>query len=558
MGDGGQGTGVLVPGCSGGIQRCGVRSVEDGGRRRTGADSWVRAPAGCALILLSLALFACSKPDGLPRDVHLSASPLTPADFPRVNFGHLDHLLEIVERDGVEYGLVHIYAEAPDYTWVHDDDEGAACVDDAARAAVVYLRDYELNGRASSRRKAEALIRFVLYMQAENGLFYNFVWQNDLEINRDHANSRADELSFWTARAVWALGRCAQVLEGGVLASECRSAVERTYPHLEERLQLHGRTFERNGRTYPRWLLHETASDATSELLLGLAAMPRSPRLDGIVDGLVDGIRLMQYGRVGEFPYGAHASWTEVWHAWGNAQSQALTALARGDAAPGESAPGDMMLGDSALAEEASRYSAPGAQGPPSTDAARAGEPLVSAIHESTHFYPTLLVDGWRHSIDFADPAAGRQFEQIAYGVRGVALGLAGLYEVTGDERFAVLAGLAASWLTGNNVARTPMYDPQTGRGFDGITDSVTVNRNAGAESTIEALMTILEIGRIPAARQWILARGERPLELARDGNTYRYRVFRTPTTTIAVVLNLTDRTSMLLEGEALVDFLSG
>jgi hypothetical protein len=47
------------------------------------------------------------------------------------------------------------------------------------------------------------------------------------------------------------------------------------------------------------------------------------------------------------------------------------------------------------------------------------------------------------------------------------------------------------------------MYDPETGRGYDGL-NSVTgkVNMNSGAESTIEALMTIQAIQQLPDAME--------------------------------------------------------
>jgi hypothetical protein len=35
------------------------------------------------------------------------------------------------------------------------------------------------------------------------------------------------------------------------------------------------------------------------------------------------------------------------------------------------------------------------------------------------------------------------------------------------------------------------MYDPKSGRGYDGINSYVEVNRNSGAESTIEALFSV-------------------------------------------------------------------
>src|SRR5690606_36065028 len=140
----------------------------------------------------------------------------------------------------------------------------------------------------------------------------------------------------------------------------------------------------------------------------------------------------------------------ETWHGWGNSQTQAL---------------------------------------------AEAGI-IDGAIRAAEHFYPRLIVDGWLHSMPLADPGGVREFEQIAYAVRCVAVGLARLSEATGDRRYAVLAGLAASWFTGNNVANETMYLPQTGRGYDGISGPSAVNKNAGAESTIEALFTVLEMDR--------------------------------------------------------------
>jgi hypothetical protein len=66
------------------------------------------------------------------------------------------------------------------------------------------------------------------------------------------------------------------------------------------------------------------------------------------------------------------------------------------------------------------------------------------------------------------------------------------------------MAGLAASWLFGNNIAHQQMYDVESGRCFDGIMDSLTFNRNSGAESTIEALHTLVEIDRYPLAKKYL------------------------------------------------------
>lgn len=468
------------------------------------------APALLLLLALFLAAPGCS--------ATASEDDTPDADASLLNLSHLDHLGQDVEVGGVTYRIVHIYAEAPDYDWVGDDDEGIACVDDAARAAVVYLRHYETTGDEASRRKAEALLRFVMYMQTEDGRFYNFVWDDDLTINETHPNSRADDFAWWAARGVWALGTGAQVLKTAnpAFAEACARRVRRTYPHLQALLERYGETAVHADRTVPLWLMHRYAADATSELLLGLVALDEAypdPELRATIDRFADGIARMQYGSMNAFPYGAHASWLDAWHTWGNSQTQAL---------------------------------------------AQAGR-LESAVREAEHFYPRLLVDGWMHAMNLDDPADVQIFEQIAYDVRTVAVGLVRLFEATGDARYAAMAGLAASWFTGNNAAGVPMYAPEHGYGYDGILGPDRINDNAGAESTIEASYTILEVERHPEARRWLHARGDAPVRVDRDGKQYAYRIFTagrgTDERRIAVVMNLTDERLELLEGDRLEAF---
>ena len=86
-------------------------------------------------------------------------------------------------------------------------------------------------------------------------------------------------------------------------------------------------------------------------------------------------------------------------------------------------------------------------------------------------------------------------------------LGLLRLYEATKKEIYLKMAGLAASWLFGNNVLHQMMYDSATGRCFDGISEPTRLNRNSGAESTIEALYTLLEIQQYPLAIKYLTYR---------------------------------------------------
>jgi len=64
------------------------------------------------------------------------------------------------------------------------------------------------------------------------------------------------------------------------------------------------------------------------------------------------------------------------------------------------------------------------------------------------------------------------------------------------DKTYFRLAEKVFRWFKGENAVGKPMYDPLTGRCFDGIDENVKINRNAGAESTVECLAAILTRGK--------------------------------------------------------------
>jgi hypothetical protein len=64
-------------------------------------------------------------------------------------------------------------------------------------------------------------------------------------------------------------------------------------------------------------------------------------------------------------------------------------------------------------------------------------------------------------------------------------------YEVTHEEKYFTRATELAGWFTGKNFAGKPMFDASEGRGFDGIDETLAINRNSGAESTIESLLSL-------------------------------------------------------------------
>jgi len=390
-------------------------------------------------------------------------------DLKLVNLAHLNHLYEDVVIGGKEMGIIHIYSEYPDYAWVDAHNEGIACVDDVARAAVVYLRHFEITGDTTSLKRARKLLDFCLYMQAEDGQFYNFIYA-------DHSINREGETSFksfgwWAARGVWALGegyRIHQELDPEY-AETLKRHLEKTYTHIDTLLTHYPEVEDFDGFKAPKWLLYNSAADATSELMLGLAAFARvsgDPKVKDYLKTFAMGLMEMQSGDKDTFPYGLFLSWKNVWHGWGNSQTQALAQASK-------------VIQDKEIQQ--------------------------AAVREASSFYPHWMERGFPRELEFVFEDTIRakkvtQFDQIAYAVRPAVVGSLMLYELTQEDGFAELAGELATWFFGNNPANQQMYDPETGRCFDGILSESEINRNSGAESTIEALYSILEVEANPIA----------------------------------------------------------
>ncbi|SDK72607.1 hypothetical protein SAMN05421823_103389 [Catalinimonas alkaloidigena] len=389
-----------------------------------------------------------------------------------VNDAHLRRLYQemVLGRDTV--GIIHIYSEYPDYGWVDDADEGVACVDDVARAAIFYVRQFQLNHNPADLDVARKLLRFVLHLQADNGYFYNFVWA-DGQINRTFQTSVA-EANWWSWRAGWALTESIPVFrtEDPALAARLEASLNRLLTAWKAELPTSTETKRVAGLTQPTWLPYGNAADQASLLLLVLSSQcPGDSVLCNYAVQLGQGMLTMQLGTAAttQFPAGAFLSWENTWHAWGNDQSYALLRASR------------------TLPQPSWR---------------------AAAQRELDHYYPQLLhreqLSAWNVAVQ-ADTLAVLEtetFPQIAYGIRPQVWACLEAADLTQDTLYAARAGELAAWFLGQNRAHTPMYDPATGRGFDGLQSADNINRNAGAESTIEALLTLQAIEQHPVARR--------------------------------------------------------
>ncbi|MDK2886905.1 MAG: hypothetical protein PWP54_1483 [Thermosipho sp. (in: thermotogales)] len=81
-------------------------------------------------------------------------------------------------------------------------------------------------------------------------------------------------------------------------------------------------------------------------------------------------------------------------------------------------------------------------------------------------------------------------FPELSYAVESITVGAIKYYLETKDEEIGILASLMAGWYKGLNRLGKPMYGPN-GEGYDGL-EFAHINYNAGAESTISAVRTML------------------------------------------------------------------
>ncbi len=388
-----------------------------------------------------------------------------------VNLDHLHHLYtKATMKNGTEVGVLNIYSEYPDYHFVIEPKEGFTCVDDVARGIVLLSKQQDVKSQPENLRMIREMTEFILQMQSTNGYFYNFLW-HDGSINKSYRTS-LPKADWWSWRALWALEYSYEVLKDSLeLSNRIDGAVQRLITNIKTEFLHQPIEFETvGGMQLPTWLPYKYSSDQPAILIIGLEKYYQrtlDPEALPLIERFAEGLLHMQRGNKGEIPSGIYLSWQNRWHAYGNSQAYAMLMAAR------------------VLQKE--KY-------------------LISALLEIDYFYPyileenflchfTVIYDGENYEIN-----QEAQFPQIAYGIRPMVFACLEAYEQTGKKQYIERAELLASWFSGNNPANQQMYDPATGRCYDGIISGDQINLNSGAESTIEALLTIQAFENNPKA----------------------------------------------------------
>ncbi|NEA30956.1 hypothetical protein [Streptomyces sp. SID13031] len=451
----------------------------------------------------SLAAAAVSSVPGVSAAA--AASTALPGLPALTNLAHLDYLGASVSPPSVAghstygsgpVGVLWTYADRRDdgsYARVgggaynpstNTYGQGAFNADDLARAAVVYLRHYSMHGDAHSRQAAYGLLRGLTFLQTASGANAGNVvlWmQPDGTLNPSADPVELPDPSdsgpaYWLARTVWALGEGYAVFRSvdSRFAAFLRGRLELAIAALERQVLVHYGVWNVvDGRRVPAWLI-VAGADATSEAVLGLAAYVTADRAAGAgaagaggsararraLARFAEAIAAMAAGDRQTWPFRALLPWGESisdWHAWGAQMPSALAAA---------------------------------------SVALRSPRLLEPAIGDAAGFTPLLMTAGGPDNGWLPAPI---DRTQIAYGVDARLQALLGVASAANRPGLRQVAAFVGAWYFGANRAGTPMYDPTTGRTYDGISGDGIVNRNSGAESTIHGLLSMLSLDAHPS-----------------------------------------------------------
>ncbi len=422
---------------------------------------------GCSIILLSTLL----------------VSKVPAQEESLINTSHLDHLYSNIVVNDDTMGIVHIYSDYPNYNYVEAKGEGIACVDDAARAEIFYIKYYHQHPDIKVLKKIENLTKFLLYMQSSNGFFYNFIW-NDYTIDSTYRTSVAQP-NWWTWRAIWALSEAAKFFHNEDInpsgARHSTGFLQEIMNRLSKTVSITHNWLNNNftdstknygGFSVPGWLPFRNAADQAAIIVKALCVyyeVTKSKEVKNDIIKLCDGIEKMQVHSKKNPPYSSFLSWENSWHGWGNSQADALIDAGR-------------LFGKK-------QY-------------------IRHAADEIKYFYPYLMKNSY--FTDFKVEKKGEtikildehKFSQIAYQIRPMVWACLNFVRIKKNKEVEIMAGKIATWLLGNNAAKQVMYNQQDGVCFDGILSDTEVNKNSGAESTVEALLTLIEIENNPTAEK--------------------------------------------------------
>ncbi|WP_173915364.1 hypothetical protein [Halobacillus sp. Marseille-Q1614] len=383
-----------------------------------------------------------------------------------LNLDHLNWLNQDVTVEGIDMLITRLYAEPdnPDdisegYHYVGDPQEGIAALDDVARAVTAYVEHYKLYKDQHSIEQIKKGLEFVMWMQESDGDFRNFVAVDENgDIYKRDSHSSSKDFSYWGTRGYTAMSYAYEILleEDPEFAGKVKQHMDLSSQRIYERIKpLYGTYEEKSAVDYPAWDLGDNwVSTIALDALTKHYDVSPDERVKENIQMLGEALYASQFGDFIEYPYGGFMSTygdrLDTWSEWGSQQVAAM-ALA------GEALGNENWIDAAELAADS--------------------------------FLSDLVISGRAFSMQ----PNNIKYPQINYGTASYVDNYIKLYEVTGKDKYAFMAGVAGQWWHGNNDKDQPMFNQEYGAAFDAI-DENKVNVNSGAESNVEAIRALARI----------------------------------------------------------------
>ncbi|MDQ7823830.1 MAG: hypothetical protein RDV48_13610 [Candidatus Eremiobacteraeota bacterium] len=381
---------------------------------------------------------------------------------PEVNFTYLETQRMRVKIPGGSEGSLWATAGAKksdgsfEYSFVTED---------IARICLLYCASYEKLHDTSSMEKIKDALTYLLAMQSNEGFF-----RKGLKADGTPDGTQEARADLSSANAFWALSRSRRILakDDPSYAAKLDGPVEKVISQLEAAFAKPGKgyreTITLHGKEMPAWLINGE-SDTTSVFILGLMEhyqLHQDAAVKDLISRLCDAVSSFSGTNYEEFPFCGHYESVADFNLWTLSHNRQMAALSRAGA----------QFGQQAWIESAER--------------------------EANGLYT--------HFIASYGPLPGMApgpviFPQESAGVQVMAENLASLARATKKEHYSLMAGLAASWLFGNNTKKEIMYDKSTGMAWRSLNEKGK-SPDGSARASAEALMTLIELWNTAAMQQ--------------------------------------------------------
>lgn len=401
-----------------------------------------------ALIFICFLQFAFGK----PRVFDNSEGLISP-----INLSHALSLVDSIKIGNKTITYIWIYADFPSYIPIPAIGEGITCVDDVGRFMEVLETEILVYENQDLIPIAKGMTEFLFYMNRDDGLWNNFM-KEDGSINTFHKNSVAD-FGWWAIRGLRGLAAAYNIFSkypvNADLLSEIKDRFETADIHIQSTLQNYPNQQLTHLGMRPLWLI-KNAPDMNSELLIVLTKLHNTGNYNyyDSIQKLSKGLIEYQIQDSDNDLNGMYFCWENIWHNWGNNQANGLIEAYK-------------ITADSSI--------------------------LSSVQLWANSFVPFVIENNfpWEISVSSTNHYEMVSVPQIAYGLGSIYKGLKSLSDLNNNDEYKQLSENSFNWFSGNNIAQTVMYDRETGRCFDGINGPTSINRNSGAESTIECFLAI-------------------------------------------------------------------